>query len=120
MITEKLSVTSAAGRRREEKRMTVELMRLYQDFRLKRLNAVQWRAQTAGAVERLHRLNEKSAAVKLFQAHLLITEERFEEAGRILEQSEPSARTDGAELCCYYLYLTVCTGETRAIRRRPP
>lgn len=106
VITEKLSVTSAASRRREEKRMTVELMRLYQDFRLKRLNAVQWRAQTAGAVERLRRLNEKSAAVKLFQAHLLITEERFEEAGRILEQSEPSARTDGAELCCYYLYLT--------------
>ena len=106
VITEKLSVTSAAGRRREEKRMTVELMRLYQEFRLKRLNAVQWRAQTAAAVERLRRVNERSAAVKLFQAHLLITEERFEEAGRILSQAEPVLRTDGAEVYCYYLYLT--------------
>ena len=106
VVTEKLSVTSAAGRRREEKRMTVELMKLYQEFRLKRLNAVQWRTRTAEVVERLRRLNERSVAVKLFQAHLLITEERFEEAGRILDQAEPVPRTDGAEAYCYYLYLT--------------
>ncbi|HJC57522.1 MAG TPA: hypothetical protein H9700_09175 [Candidatus Eisenbergiella intestinipullorum] len=106
VITEQAGISGAGGRRREWKRMTVELVKLYQELRMKKLNAVQWRARTAEVVERLHRLDERSVVVKLYQAHLLITEERFEEAGRILSQLVVVPRTDGAEAYCYYLYLS--------------
>lgn len=114
--TDTLSVTVAVvtgasganpgGRRREWKHMTVELVKLYQELRMKRLNAVQWRARTAEVVERMRRLDERAVEVKLYQAHLLITEERFEEAGRILRETMITARGDGPELYCYYLYLS--------------
>ena len=106
VITERPSASRNDGRRREWKRMTVELVKLYQELRMKKLNAVQWRARTAEVVERLRRLDEKSIPVKLYQAHLLITEERFEEAGRILKQVVVAPRVDGAEVYCYYLYLS--------------
>lgn len=106
VITERPSTSQAGGRRREWKRMTVELVKLYQELRMKKLNAVQWRARTAEVVERLRRLDERSVPVKLYQAHLLITEERFEEAGRILKQVVVAPRVDGAEVYCYYLYLS--------------
>ena len=106
VITERPSASAAGGRRRERKRLTVELVSLYQELRMKKLNTVQWRERTAGVVERLRRLNDQAAEVKLYQAHLLITEERFEEAGRILSQTVVTPRTDGAEVYCYYLYLS--------------
>ncbi|HJA92262.1 MAG TPA: hypothetical protein H9717_03975 [Candidatus Eisenbergiella merdipullorum] len=106
VITERPSPSRNDGRRREWKRMTAELIKLYQELKMKRLNTVQWQARTAEVVERLHRLNDRAPEVKLYQAHLLITEERFEEAGRILKQTAVTARADGAELYCYYLYLS--------------
>lgn len=106
VLTERPSTSQNGGRRREWKRMTVELVKLYQELRMKKLNAAQWRARTAEVVERLRRLDEKSIPVRLYQAHLLITEERFEEAGKILKQVVVAPRVDGAEVYCYYLYLS--------------
>ena len=94
------------GRRQEMKRLTVELVRLYQDYKMKRMNAVLWRAQTAEVVERMKRLDDKNPAVRLYQAHLLITEERFDDAGRILEHLDITLDDEAPELYCYYLYLS--------------
>ena len=94
------------GRRQEMKRLTVELVRLYQDYKMKRMNAVLWRAQTAEVVERMKRLDDKNPAVRLYQAHLLITEESFDDAGRILEHLDITLDDEAPELYCYYLYLS--------------
>ena len=94
------------GRRLEMKRLTVELVRLYQTYKMKKINMKLWKAQTGEVVERMKRLDDKNPAILLFQAHLRITEESFDEAGRILEHLDIMPDENMPELYCYYLYLS--------------
>lgn len=94
------------GRRREMKRMMVELVELYQEYRMKKITAAGWRAQTADVVERMRRLEEGALELRLYQVHLMITEQRNEEAGRLMNRITVSPRDDSPELYCYYLYLS--------------
>lgn len=94
------------SRRHEMKKMTVELVRLYQDYKMKKINAGMWRAQTTEVVERMRRLDDRAAAAKLFQAQLLMTGESYEEAGKLLEGLEVDLDKNGPEMYCYYLYLS--------------
>ena len=96
----------SGGRRQEMKRMTVELVKLYQDMKMKKLGTVAWRARTAEVLDRMRRLDGKAPEVRMYLAHLLITEERYTEAGRILKELEITPKGEGPELYCYYLYLS--------------
>lgn len=89
------------------KKALCQLMEYYREFRLKQINTATWLKKTGTLVERLVALDEKDVAARLFQAQVLITEERYNEAGwildhvvELLEQMEESA-----ELYAYYLYL---------------
>lgn len=107
-------VRHAAGRRAfgrygERKRLTVELMQYYQDFRLKRISAGTWMAQTNGLLNRLMEIDDRDITWKLFQAQILLTEERYNEARWMIEKYEDQVyahREDNPEQWCYYLYLT--------------
>ena len=57
--------------------MTVELVKLYQDMKMKKLGTVAWRARTAEVLDRMRRLDGKAPEVRMYLAHLLITEERY-------------------------------------------
>lgn len=89
------------------KQAMCQLMECYREFRLKHINTASWLKKTGALVERLVALDEKDVAARLFQAQVLITEERYNEASWILdhvvelleEMDEP------AELYAYYLYL---------------
>ena len=94
---------------RERKRQTLELMELYQSFRLKRISAAAWLRESGGLVERMASEDEFDISAKLFQAQLLITEERFNEAQWILDHAadilyDGSWNDPVPE--AYYLYLT--------------
>lgn len=90
------------------KRSMVRIMELYQSFRLKKIGTSAWLKETGKLVEKLALQDENDTAVRLFQAQLLITEEKYNEAGWILDhvaellEERPEEETQLA----YYLYLT--------------
>lgn len=97
------------GRYREKKQFTVEIMQYYQAFRLKQISTRTWMAETNRLLERLMELDGQDVALKLFQAQILLTEERYNEARWMIEKYEDHVyahRDENPELWCYYLYLT--------------
>lgn len=67
------------------KKIIAQLMRSYQNFRLKKVSTSIWLKDTGRLVERLAAMNEDDIEARLFQAQVLITEERYNEAGWILD-----------------------------------
>lgn len=105
----KVGEGNAAGHALLKKRTIVQLMDAYLDFRLRKINASVWRSETGKLIERLVAWNEDAIDTRLFQAQLLITEERFNEAewvlGHALELMEDSEEPEDIRYA-YYLYLT--------------
>ncbi len=109
-----ISVTNSENRRMhrnrelEKKRTICEMMRYYQALRLKKIGTSLWLRETEKSVEKLLSLNEKDVAARLFQAQLLITKERYNEAKWILDRigSYYTGELSEPVLYCYYLYLT--------------
>nr|WP_302111319.1 DUF5717 family protein [uncultured Acetatifactor sp.] len=94
--------------RAERRRCVAGLMESYQAFRLRRLNTSAWLRETGKVVERLVAMDENDVQARLFQAQLLITEERGNEAGWILDHVAELFEKCSPEdtLLAYYLYLT--------------
>ena len=90
------------------KRSLVQLMEFYQAFRLKKIGTSTWLKETGKLVERQAVQNENDITTRLFQAQLLITEERYNEAGWILDHVAEllEKRPEEETLLAYYLYLT--------------
>lgn len=99
---------AACAQRLAEKRDTVQLMELYQAFRARKIGTNTWLKETGKLVEKRAALDENDVTARLFQAQLLITEERYNEAGWILDHvAELLERGAGDDaLLSYYLYLT--------------
>lgn len=98
---------------KERKRVIVQLMQLYQNFRLKKITSKTWMEETGRLIDRLKGLYGKDISTALFQAHLYITQERLNEARWILEQNRDDAaaiREEKPEIWCYYLYLMQLCG----------
>ncbi|MBD5476432.1 MAG: hypothetical protein HDR17_10730 [Lachnospiraceae bacterium] len=99
----------ALGIHREKRRLTVEVMEYYQAFRLKKISTKTWMAETGKLLGRLMELDDRDITIKLFQAQILLTEERSNEAKWMIEKQEDQVlarREEFPELWCYYLYLT--------------
>lgn len=97
----------APGIRMRKKHIILELMQYYEAFRTKKISASSWMQETEKIIDRLVELDDRDISSRLLQVQLLITQERYNEAGWLLEQTE--ALLDGAfdaTLYCYYLYLT--------------
>ena len=91
-----------------QKRSMVQLMEFYLNFRMKKIGMNVWLKESGAIVDRLVSRNENDIAARLFQAQMLVTEERFNEAGWILDHvSELLEKGSGDNtLTAYYLYLT--------------
>ncbi len=105
----------------EQKRLTVQLMEYYQAFRMKKISAATWLKETGKIVDRIVAINEDDAMGKLFQAQMLITQERDNEAGWILDQVQgalENATLEDPVIYAYYLYLTtLVSGDEEYINR---
>lgn len=93
---------------RIKKRMIVELMEYYQAFRLKKISVTTWLKETKLILERALSLDDKDISFRLFQAQLLISQDRFNEAQWILEHVSKTLDEENEDfiLEAYYLYLT--------------
>lgn len=102
---------SRALRRSVKKQMqelTLSLMEYYTAFRLKKISSDMWLKNTADIVDRMNAIDEKNLSARMFQAQILITQDRVNEAKWILGRVEAELeKTDSKpEEYCYYLYLT--------------
>ncbi len=107
MVGETLGTYQSAKIIREQ--LLIKIMDCYQQYRLKLIEATTWLDKTAGLVERLVAMNDKDVVSRLYQAQVLVMQERSHEASWVLthvmelmerqQDVEPSAMA-------YYLYLT--------------
>ncbi|MBQ7841331.1 MAG: hypothetical protein IJ390_12740 [Lachnospiraceae bacterium] len=93
-------------RQREWKKCNFRMVKLYLDYRMKRMDLNSWRIAAKECTEQMARLTEKNAVPKLFWAQLLMTEEKMDEAGWILEKVQDWVMEAEPAVYCYYLYLT--------------
>ena len=100
---------SRGRNRMEKKHRLLQMMEFYQAFRLKKISAATWLKESAALVEKLTAADDKDVTSRLFQAQLLITEERYNEAQWILDHVvdilDAQTEEKPAEEA-YYLYLT--------------
>lgn len=91
------------------RKLTVQLMERYLSFRMKKITSAVWEKETRKLVEKLVAMNENDVPARLFQAQLLISEERYNEASWLLDHAmslmEQRESRDEV-LQAYYLYLT--------------
>ncbi len=103
--TEHTSVAKTIAK--EQHKLQWKLMKNYVAFRVRQMPLGTWVRESMKLVERMIALNDKDPVPRLFQAQLLLVEERYHDAEWILEHvaSDMDVKSD-AEVYCYYLYLT--------------
>lgn len=95
-----------------KKQNLVQLMEWYQLFRLKKIGTSTWLRETGKLVEKMALQYEDDMTIRLFQAQLLVTEGRRNEAGWILDhveellEKEKEDSRQKSTLEAYYLYLS--------------
>lgn len=80
----------------------------YLEMRTKKIGTAAWLKESGALAEKLAARNPQDCAARLFQAQLLITEERYNEAGWLLDNVAEilSKQQEEGTLTAYYLYLT--------------
>ena len=91
-----------------KKRTTAELMEYYLAYRMRKIGTTTWMKETGKLVDKLVAMDENDIAARLFQTQLLITEQRINEAGWMLDHVADLLDKQEADdtLTAYYLYLT--------------
>jgi len=94
--------------RKETKSLMYRLMNCYVRFRTKQMNVNGWVRESMKIVERMNLLDDKNPVSRLFQAQLLLVENRGSEAKWILDHvyNEMKILEHDDESYAYYLYLT--------------
>ena len=99
----------------EQKQIIVKIMKVYESFRCKKINAKAWLTETGRLISRLTAIDDDNLVYKLYNAQYLITADRLNEAKWILDKVRPLLEDEGKgtdTLYCYYLYLTtLCSRE---------
>lgn len=104
----------AYGIRREKKQLTVKLLEFYEAFRTKKISGRIWIREAGRVVEQLVSLDDKDLATQLFAAQIVITQEQYDEADRLMRRIERRITEEehSIELECYYLYLSTLYDES--------
>ncbi len=91
----------------KQKSLVYSLTRHYLDFSMKKINMSKWLLLTDELLLHRKNIDEYNVENSLFEAHLLITQERYNEAKWILDHKVSDGISDSRNaLYCYYLYLT--------------
>uniref|UniRef100_UPI004055D5C7 DUF5717 family protein n=1 Tax=Acetatifactor sp. TaxID=1872090 RepID=UPI004055D5C7 len=106
-VTVKMGENGRADRTR--KRIIVQLMKIYQAFRMKKISSGTWLKESGKLIDKLVVMDENDVPTRLFQSQLLISEERYNEAEWLLDHAMSlmeQRQMDDGDLLAYYLYLT--------------
>ena len=93
--------------RREKISLLNRLVKLYIDFRFKKINVNTWVRESMKIVERMNALDDKNPISRLYQAQLLLVQNRENEANWILEHVEKEMHVNeyGPQTYAYFWYL---------------
>ncbi len=108
IATQRGSDKAKRATRKEAKSLMLRLMSCYIRFRTKQINVNGWVRESMKIVERMNMLDDKNPVSRLFQAQLLLVENRVSEAKWILDHvyNEMKIIEHDDECYAYYLYLT--------------
>jgi len=100
-------VNAARAARREKRNLTLRLMRLYVDFRMKKTNVGNWVRESMKVVERMNALDDKNPVSRLYQAQLLVVQRRENEAQWVLDhvRNEMNIASAPDTYRAYFMYL---------------
>ena len=123
VIVTKSDAEKRKGLRRNHdyKRNISMLMNHYIAFRTKQTNQSTWRKETEQIIDRMISASDKDLLPKLFRIQLLITENRLNEAGRLLNHADKllsGYESKMPQLWCYYLYLTTLENREAQVTSR--
>lgn len=102
---------------REKKHLVLHLMEFYQAFRMKKISSKTWMHKTGEIIDRMVTMDDKDLPARLFQAQLLISQERYNEAQWLIEQVDTlweAKKEKNPVLWAYYLYLTTLINREEA------
>lgn len=74
------------AKRRKQEKGILELMELYQNYRLKKVSSSIWKKETGKVLDTMSEDADEDVSIGLFRVQLLITEERYNEAEELLQQ----------------------------------
>ena len=97
----------------EMKNLTVELVRVYENFSCKKITSRAWLSETGKIIAKMNAIDDKDLMVRLYTAHYYITAGRTNEGKWILDQlAKEVEEAPGDTLYSYYLYLSsLCSRE---------
>lgn len=93
---------------KEKQRLTSQIMEYYGAFRMKKISTKTWLQKNYALIENWMELDDMDPEPKLFHAHLLMTEERYNEAVWVLEHAKNAimqSKDMNSAVWSYYLYL---------------
>lgn len=106
--------------RRQTRKELFDLVQAYVDFRLKRLNIMQWLKKSTASIEKIRSVDDNKILYKLLHAQLLLVGRKREEAGWLIEYAGARIRPDDKNsdiLYAYYLYLCCLYRQDKAHAR---
>lgn len=98
---------------RKKKALLVRMMEYYGAFRMRKIPTKIWLGKNYELVDEWSEMDAADPEPKLYRAHLLLTEGRANEAGRMLDQARNAilqSRDMDQAVWCYYLYLSTLRG----------
>ncbi|MCL2051650.1 MAG: DUF5717 family protein [Lachnospiraceae bacterium] len=114
-------VRKEVSRANEHKSNIYKLVNAYVAFRTKKTSQSVWRKETEYLIDKMITAADKDLLPKLFRIQLLITENRLNEASRLLTHADSllaGRESEMPELWCYYLYLTTLENRDPKITSR--
>lgn len=93
---------------KEKQKLTAQIMEYYGAFRMKKISTKTWLQKNYELIENWIEYDDTDPEPKLFHAHLLMTEERYNEAVWVLEHAKNAimqSKDMSSAIWCYYLYL---------------
>ena len=101
----------------EKKKLVVQLVKTYENFRCKKITSRVWVSETGKIISKMNALDDKDIEFRLYTAQYYITAGRVNEGKWILDQVAREVEdAPGDELYSYHLYLTsLCSKEDRII-----
>lgn len=98
---------TAIEKRKSAKELNAKLTELYVNFRSKNMAAVRFKKESEEILEALQKSDERNPAIKLYSAHLYITQEKYPEAKWMLDRAAKYIQEEKSPVIyAYYLYLT--------------
>jgi len=97
----------------EMKKLTVDLVKFYEEFSCKKINSRTWLSETGKIISKMNAIDDQDLKVRLYTAHYYITAGRTNEGKWILDQvAKEVEQARGDTLYSYHLYLTsLCSRE---------